>query len=204
MFRRYPSQRTPNPAGFTLVELLIVIAIIALLAAILFPIFGAAKAASRRTACISNLRQIGIALGMYRQDYEELPPRLSTLFSTQISDARLLVCPNDPHQGHYLGNSRMEGTLWLPSGVSYDYIPQWQTAQEFGWWEAGPPFGPGKWGDMTPVTECQWHWAKKFHADWTENAKNVKGWQLVLMMAGSVRKLRVEDSLSNFSPDKYH
>ena len=56
--------------GFTLIELLVVIAIIALLAAILFPVFSRARENSRRTACLSNLKQIGIALLQYQQDYD--------------------------------------------------------------------------------------------------------------------------------------
>jgi prepilin-type N-terminal cleavage/methylation domain-containing protein/prepilin-type processing-associated H-X9-DG protein len=58
-------------AGFTLIELLVVIAIIAILAAILFPVFAQARAKARQTACLSNMKQIGIGLMMYAQDYDE-------------------------------------------------------------------------------------------------------------------------------------
>jgi len=60
--------------GFTLIELLVVIAIIAILAAILFPVFSNARENARRTACLSNLKQIGDALMMYVQDYDEKYP----------------------------------------------------------------------------------------------------------------------------------
>jgi prepilin-type N-terminal cleavage/methylation domain-containing protein/prepilin-type processing-associated H-X9-DG protein len=58
-------------AGFTLIELLVVIAIIAILAAILFPVFAQAREKARQTACLSNMKQISLAMTMYVQDYDE-------------------------------------------------------------------------------------------------------------------------------------
>src|SRR4051812_23910212 len=60
--------------GFTLIELLVVIAIIAILAAILFPVFGRARENARRSSCQSNLKQIGLGILQYVQDYDEKYP----------------------------------------------------------------------------------------------------------------------------------
>jgi len=57
--------------AFTLIELLVVIAIIAILAAILFPVFAQAKAAAKKTAAMSNAKQIGISMKMYNGDYDD-------------------------------------------------------------------------------------------------------------------------------------
>ena len=74
-------------SGFTLIELLVVIAIIAILAAILFPVFARARENARRSSCQSNLKQIGLGIAQYTQDYDEKFPLQWNGFSW--NDARL-------------------------------------------------------------------------------------------------------------------
>lgn len=63
-----------NKIGFTLIELLVVIAIISILAAILFPVFARVRETARATSCLSNLKQIGLAIEQYKQDYDGYYP----------------------------------------------------------------------------------------------------------------------------------
>lgn len=60
--------------GFTLIELLVVIAIIAILAAILFPVFAKAREKARQSSCLSNIKQLGLGILQYAQDYDERFP----------------------------------------------------------------------------------------------------------------------------------
>ena len=80
--------------GFTLIELLVVIAIIGILGSIMYPVLARGKERARQATCLSNLRQCGVALRMYMDDYETFIPPAD-------GPARLILkkmptcCPND-------------------------------------------------------------------------------------------------------------
>ena len=133
-----------KPSGFTLIELLVVIAIIAILAAILFPVFAQAREKARQASCLSNEKQIGLAILQYNQDYDEMmpvnllippptPPATGSQRTTWIAACypymktmQIWRCPNmvDATSG---GNS-----IWNTTGSTIGSIP-WRNTSI---WEA--------------------------------------------------------------------
>ncbi len=82
--------------AFTLIELLIVMAILTLLAGILFTVFAGAKEKARQTHCMNNLKQLGAAILLYKQDYDGgWPPEARALFPHYVADKQVFVCPDD-------------------------------------------------------------------------------------------------------------
>lgn len=122
----------PNDRGFTLIELLVVIAIIAILAAILFPVFGTAKANGHKASCASNLRQVTVALLGYADDWQGSLPGLKAF--GEVVDAQsgpanrgelwkyvrskgVFACPADPlHKKKAVDPSRPD-----LGGINYTY-----------------------------------------------------------------------------------
>jgi len=136
----------PNGAkrGFTLIELLVVVGILALLAAILFPVFLAARGRARTTACASNLRQLHLALSLYVADNGGyLPPYytgvgrqiarsdgttfilpdqsgdLVTSVAPYVQTASIWFCPNDPFAGL---EPVVNGQEYNNKATSYYYV----------------------------------------------------------------------------------
>jgi len=99
-----------NKYGFTLIELLVVIAIIAILAAILFPVFAKVREKARAISCLSNLKQIGTAVTMYTQDFDEVEPNSYNKFGAEsgwacqvfpyVKSVAAFACPDDSSIGN--------------------------------------------------------------------------------------------------------
>jgi prepilin-type N-terminal cleavage/methylation domain-containing protein/prepilin-type processing-associated H-X9-DG protein len=116
-------------SGFTLMEVLVVISILTLLAGLLFPVFAQAREQARKSRCVSNLRNIGLALGMYTQDYDEtFLPRIYTDYSWtgQTKAGWVIEAPLQP----YLRNKDVlrcpsDSSIWAPTGGKFPTSYAW-------------------------------------------------------------------------------
>ena len=119
--------------AFTLIELLVVIAIIALLAAILFPVFARARENARKSSCANNLKQIGIGLLQYMQDYDEtvMPhwigsatypgtARWMDLTQPYIKNTQVFVCPSQANTRYVVGSTTQTGSYTCSSAYYND------------------------------------------------------------------------------------
>lgn len=133
-------RRTVNK-GFTLIELLVVIAIIAILAAILFPVFARARENARRASCQSNLKQIGLGVLQYIQDYDEKYPAARygsgpswdaprNVWFGQVhpytKSLQILQCPSDTATGTV-------GGYWTDGNPQFDVHSSYVYQDAFHW-----------------------------------------------------------------------
>lgn len=133
--------------GFTLIELLVVIAIIAILAAILFPVFAKAREKARQTACMSNLKQLGLAIVQYVQDNDEDLPSsdyndlngcwesYSWRFAIYpyVKSTGVYACPsNNNTQTDYLSTNDCTNKMFGLSGIIEDYVANANMARDGG------------------------------------------------------------------------
>lgn len=122
-------QTNANRRGFTLIELLVVIAIIAILAAILFPVFARAREQARATTCISNLKQLGLGIMMYVQDYDETFP-VPNMQAMVQSPTDICGEVYGGHAGIGTGGNYQEPAAWIQQysigAQLYPYTKNWQ------------------------------------------------------------------------------
>lgn len=104
-----------HKSGFTLLEILTVVAIIALLVALILPVLNSARAKARDSSCITNLHQVYITWRNYVEDYLDYPPSLVSLISQ--ANASIFHCPSDSWQGFNVWATRRSG-----HAASYFYV----------------------------------------------------------------------------------
>jgi len=129
--RRRASQKEAQ--GFTLIEMLVVLAILAVLAAILFPTFAAVRGNARRTVCLSNLRQLGLAIYSYAQDNDDRLP-----YGVDICDKYTNGWSGTPFQRR-VRHMKMLPDLLLPYSASK---ASWRCPSDSGQTSCGTSGGP--------------------------------------------------------------
>jgi prepilin-type N-terminal cleavage/methylation domain-containing protein/prepilin-type processing-associated H-X9-DG protein len=141
--------------GFTLIEMLVVIAIIAVLAAILFPVMSRSRAKARQTTCEANMYQLGIAILLYAQDFGEILPPWCTgatgvtdngpaqgawtwdcIIWPYLKNTRILTCPDSPY-----GRTVKEGTPATSTPVRSYAMPRY-VGDPWGTSNAGMAYAP--------------------------------------------------------------
>lgn len=197
-----PCRTLPSTRGtkkFTLIELLIVIAIIAILAGMLLPALNSARARGIGTQCVNNLRQLGLGIGLYHGDFDDyMPPQRTYLTSTHIATwTQMLMGPNrkdatNPYQsGLYMkkGDYISTTNLHCPSPM-LDKVDLTATVthsdaggnpkKSASWWIRNPHYAlnsnmyPATYGQSVRISAIKSPSKKLYTADiWERNAFDV-------------------------------
>jgi prepilin-type N-terminal cleavage/methylation domain-containing protein/prepilin-type processing-associated H-X9-DG protein len=183
--------------AFTLIELLVVIAIIAILAAILFPVFSQARDKARTITCTSNQKQLGTALLMYAQDYDEtlpswpfynVPNPIATnplwaggwswamwvpVLQPYVKNNGVFACPNGPMTSRFQRPTNVPAAQRMMVHLAYnEYIMdanrKWSTIAQL---SGGSSSGNGV-ADIAVIAES---WVPGIYQDWDDGNTQVQG-----------------------------
>jgi prepilin-type N-terminal cleavage/methylation domain-containing protein/prepilin-type processing-associated H-X9-DG protein len=192
--------------AFTLIELLVVIAIIAILAAILFPVFSRARESARTSACNSNLRQLGLAVHMYSQDFDELLPcdyfpcnsstthaRLVSQIGPYVKNMQIMYCPSVHRVAAWMPDFDNTPANQAAGNISYYYYsfdqvlntvsppkPSWSTWVCWGFLNSRGVTGPRVMSEMWDTD--YWLWTD----GWCKLTRTTYGVNLHQSSAGSI------------------
>jgi len=165
--------------GFTLIELLVVIAIIAILAAILFPVFAAAREKARANSCLSNQRQLAIAIRMYADDSDLLPDANTWKADCDIKDGKIFNCPSTKRNG-YVYNAALSNhadNFLNPAAVMLTSDGEHSRAEDISWAEGLSAWYSAGSGVTTDSEDKVQEWALRFMptytADMDKSAANI-------------------------------
>ena len=173
--------------GFTLIELLVVVAIIGILAAILFSVFSKARSRAREASSTSNLKQIGLAIQQYVQDYDQRTPIIATMFdrgapigaTTEVNSA-VFTDPQSPIVvlGPYTKSQQIFRHVGAVNGMKDgvgQHQPQGDLNYRFMGWDA-----PYRFSRSQTLATCTTYMGRGWHTDTVLNGQHMDSTENVL------------------------